>query len=177
MPSPTKAAFPFPFFIQKLFYLRYLVAGQKLAVYLINTELFRNLTCCLPAVAGQHDRLFHAAFFQCRDGFLCMRLDLIRNQDMSGIFAIHRHVNNGSDAVTFHTIHTELFHQLAVACSNSHAIHLCSHTVAADLFDIRYTARIQGLAVCLLKALADRMGGMAFRQRCVFNSFSVSMEE
>ena len=100
-----------------------------------------------------------------------MRLDLIRNQDMSGIFAIHRHVNNGSDAVTFHTIHTELFHQLAVACSNPHAVHLRSHTVAADLFDLCYTARIQGFAVCLLKTLADRMGGMAFRQCCVFQQF------
>ena len=93
---------------------------------------------------------------------------MIRNQDMSGIFAIHCHVNNGSDAVAFHIIHAELFHQLAVACSDLHAVHLCGHTVSADLLDIRYTARINGLAVCFLKALADRMGGMAFRQRCIF---------
>ena len=106
-----------------------------------------------------------------------MRLDLIRNQYMSGIFAVHRHVNNGSDAVAFHTIHTEFFHQLAVACCNPYAVHLCSHTVAADLFDIRYTTRIQGLAVCLFKALADRMGGMAFASAAYSNSFSVSMEE
>ena len=87
---------------------------------------------------------------------------------MSGIFAVHRHMNNGSDAVAFHTIHTELFHQLAVACCNPYAVHLCSHTIAADLFDIRYTALIQGFSVCLFKALADRMGGMAFCQCCVF---------
>ena len=96
---------------------------------------------------------------------------------MSGIFAIHRHVNNGSDAVTFHTIHTELFHQLAVACSNSHAIHLCSHTVAADLFDIRYTAGSRGLPYAFLRLLLIGWEEWHSANAAYSNSFSVSMEE
>ena len=66
-------------------------------MHFINTELFCHRICDLLPVACQHNSTGNACFFEILDRLLCMRLDPVRDQDMSGICAIYRHMYDGSD--------------------------------------------------------------------------------
>ncbi len=116
MPSPTKASFSCgPFAARSFFDLRDLVAGEKLAADLVHAELGRYLLGHALRVTGKHDGLFHARIFERGDGFLCVRLRHIGDDDMASVLPVDRHMDDRTDAVAFNGFDAELFHQLGVA--------------------------------------------------------------
>ena len=84
-----------------------------------------------------------------------MRFDNVRNQDMTCIFSIHSHMDNRSYMMALFVRNTKTVHQLRVAGSYRHTVHLCNNTVSTDFLNVCDTAAVNWLAICFLKALAD----------------------
>ena len=124
-----------------------------------------------------------------------MRLNHVRNQNMSGIFTIQRHVYDGSHMMALTIRDTQPPHQLPVACRHPNSVNRRQYAFPADFLHVgnpRLVQRhiygfIRGLArlmlrlrshghtrpmtcvrVSPLQALANRMGGITFRQRRIF---------
>ena len=86
-----------------------------------------------------------------------MRLDNIRDQDMSCISAIYSHVYHCSYVVAFLIGNTKSVHQLCISRSYQNAVHLCHNTISADFLYICDTFLVNFLTVSSFQAAADRM--------------------
>ena len=153
---------------QQLLHLGHLVAGQQLAADLVHTQLRRHFIGHPLGVAGQHDGLFHAGALQGGDGRLGVGLYHVGDNDVSGVLAVHGHVDDGAYAVALVEGDAQPGHQLAVAGGHLMAVHYGLDAVAADLLDIRDPVTVDGSAIRLLQALADGVGGGALGQGGVF---------
>ena len=134
-------------------------------MYLVHAQLRRHRVRHLFGVAGEHDGLFHAGLMQRLDGLLRVGLHHVGDNDVSGVLPVHRHVDDGTHAVTVVIRDAQLLHKLAVARRHRMTVHHRRDAVAAELLNVRHTAAVDGLAVGALEALADGMGGGALRQR------------
>ena len=109
------------------------------------------------------------------DGLLAVRFHHVCDDDVSGVFSVDGHVDDGTHAVAVVVGDAQVLHELVVAGRDLHAVHLCGDAVAADLLDVGDPGAVDFLAVGALEALADGMGGGAFRQRAYSSSFSSLM--
>ena len=110
---------------------------------------------------------------QVTDGLLGMGLDDVGNDDMTGIAAVYRHVNDGADVMTGNEVDAEPLHQLVIACGNFYTVHLGNHTVAADFLNVGYPAAVDRLAVGTLQAAADGVRGRTLCKGGQFEQFFV----
>ena len=128
--------------------------------------------CNCFAVTGQHDAFLHAGILQGGNCFLRTILDHIRDQDVSGIFSVYRHMYHCTDTGIFRigpdSGSSSAFALPAATCS---AIHFGSNAVSADFFHITDVGRLQLLAVSNLQALADGMVGIALRICSILKQF------
>ena len=134
-------------------------------MYLVHAQLRRHRVGHLFGVAGKHDGLFHAGLMQRLDGLLRVGLHHVGDNDVSGVLPVHRHVDDGTHAVTVVIRDAQMLHELAVARRHWMTVHHRRDAVAAELLNVRHTAAVDGLAVGALEALTDGMGGGALRQR------------
>ena len=140
---------------------------------LVHAQLGGDALGHILRVAGQHDGFGHAGLMQRVDGLLRMGLDNVGDDDVSGVFAVHRHVNDRAHAVTVLIGDPQLVHQLGVARRHSHAVHSRRHAVAADLLDVGHAAAVDRLAIGLLQAPADGMRRGALGQRGVLDQLFI----
>ena len=96
-------------------------------------------------------------FLEFPDRLRCMWLDPVRDQDMSGIASVHRHMNHCAHMTAALRLHAEFSHQFFVTTGHFHAIDPGSHTVPADLLHICDAAVVDLAAIRFLQTLADRM--------------------
>ena len=88
-------------------------------------------------VAGEHDGLVHAGLMQGGDGLLGVGLHHVGDDDVTGVLAVHGHVDDGADAVAVVVGDAQLLHELAVAGGDGYAVHLGGDAVAAELLEYR----------------------------------------
>lgn len=83
-------------------------------MHLIDAEIGGNFLRDALAVTGEHDRSRHAGALQRSDRFFCVWFFHVSDDDVSGIFAIHSDMHDRANAVTFHSFHADLCHELIV---------------------------------------------------------------
>ena len=126
-------------------------------MHLIDAELLRDMVGDLLNVAREHDGFLHARALEGGDGVARVGLYHVGDDDMAGILAVDRHVDDRADAVALLPLDTQLIHELAVARGHAVAVHGRDHAAAAALFNVRYAGAVKLAAAGLLQALADRV--------------------
>ena len=140
---------------------------------LVHAQLRRHGLRHPFGITGEHDGLVHTGLMQGGDGLPGVGLHHVGDDDVTGVLAVHGHVDDGADAVTVVVGDAKLRHELAVAGGNGYAVHHGGDAVAAELLHLRDAAAVDGPAVGLLQALADGVGGGAFGQRRVFQQLGL----
>ena len=166
--SHKRQLFPIRFFPQQLLHLFHFICREQLAERLIQSQRDGNLICHLFGVAGEHHALADAGRFQPLDSFLGMGLYHIGNHNMSGVFAIDGHMDDGPHTVAGKIGNPQPVHQLIVSDGYLQTIHLGDDAVSADFLNVADTGAVNLFSVGPLQAFADGMGGSAFGQRRVF---------
>ena len=92
---------------------------------------------------------------------------------MSGVRPIHRQVNHRPHLMAGHSRNSQARHELVVARGHRDSAHLGQNPVAGNLLHLRDPAPVQFLAIGLLQALADGMGGGALRQRGILQKLAL----
>ena len=117
IPSPTKAKLLFvTLFIQKLFHFCYLVAGKKLCMNFIDTDLGGHLLCGLFPVTCEHDAASSHRSSSCwRWPPLLPPLIRVRDHDGTGEAAVHSHIDHGTAALAGCVGNVLLFHEFLVS--------------------------------------------------------------
>ena len=93
---------------------------------------------------------------------------------MPGVLPVHSHMYDGACMMAFKVGNAQFLHQLGVACSYIHAVHLARHAMAADLLHIRDPLPVDMFTVGFLQALADGMCGTAFDMGGIFQQFIIA---
>ena len=81
-------------------------------MYFVNAQVFSHVFGYLSGIAGEHDCLFHACFFQGHDCLFCMGFLNIRNHDMSGIASVYRHMDDRPRLMAVNPFDPQSVHQL-----------------------------------------------------------------
>ena len=113
----------------------------------------------LLTVAGKHHRAPHTEGFQLCNGRRTLLLHLIIDNDVTGILAIHRHVDDGAHQMAVVPLRTRRFHHLGITHTNELATHTGTDALSSNLLNISYFATIY----CLIgervtQRRAHRMG-------------------
>ena len=120
----------------------------------------------LTTVAGEHHRLLHTEGLQRCDGLGAVGLDLVVDDDMTGIFTIDGYMDNGTHMMAVVPMGTDDIHHLRVAHTDD--VRLvgisqsdgCTDTMTRNLLYVKHLTTIcslvgEGVAQCR----ADGMGG------------------
>ena len=83
---------------------------------------------------------------------------------MPGVFAVHRHVDDGAGPMAVPVGDTHTLHQLAAAGLDQPSIHPGAHAVARDILGAGDTRGVDFLMIGLPQGAGDRMIGIAFCQ-------------
>ena len=124
-------------------------------------------------VAGQHDGAPYAGFSQGFHSLASVSFQLIGDQDMAGILSIQRNMDDRSDFVTIFCCNSKPFHKAEIPRGDLLTIYNGDHTLARILGHIRHTSEVERFAVGFLKAPADRMARMSFRQGSELNKLLI----
>ena len=81
-----------------------------------------------------------------------MGFDHISDEQIACVSAFHGNMDDGARLSDLGNCQTQLCHQTGVAGSDGFAVHLCGHTVAAQLLHIGHTAGVDVLTVSVLDA-------------------------
>ena len=134
MPSPTKARLVFGDFSASSFSTSATLSpGRSFAADLVDAQLACDLLGYAARVAREHDGLGDAGLLEAGNGLGGVRLDNIRDDDVTGVGAVDRHMDDRADAVAVVIIDAELLHELGVACGDAVAVNGRRDAVAADL--------------------------------------------
>ena len=96
--------------LQQLFHALHLIRGQQFRVYLVQAELLCNTFSYGLRIACEHDRFADALPLQRSNRTGRVRLYCVGNHDVSGIFAVYRHMNDGTCLVTFMPLRADFIH-------------------------------------------------------------------
>ena len=133
----------------------------------VKPKLFRHVTGDFLPVPGQHHRILDTQTLQSRNRLGAVLLDTVAYHYMSGIFSVHRDMDDGSDKVAFVPFHSKRVHHLRVAHADAAPCHVRPYAVPRNLLDIAYAASVgslvgksgaQGLANRMRRVVLD-MGG------------------
>ena len=127
--------------------------------------------CNCFAVTGQHNAFLHTGILQRCNGFLRTILDHIRDQDVSGIFSVYRHMNHCTHTGIFRINQVQTLHQLCIAGCHLSAVYFGSYTMSADFLHITDVRGIQFFSISVLQTLADGMTGIALRISSILQQF------
>ena len=130
---------------------------------LIDPHLSGDLPGRLFHIAGQHDRLPDARFFQFPHGFRRVILELVGNHDMARVLPVDRRMYDRACTVALRCVQAQIPHQLPVARGHHMAVHHRADSSAGNLFHIADPVHPQFFSISPLQAQTDRMGGMPFR--------------
>ena len=108
-------------------------------------------------VPGQHHEPANARIPQRFDRLFHIRLLQVRDHDMSRISAVHRHMDDGSDASAFPIVQFQAMHQLVVSRGDTMAVDVPDDSLSADLLNPGDAAAVDLPAVSPLQAPADRV--------------------
>ena len=118
------------------------------------------------AVAGEHRHRGNASLPE-RLHCLCrIRFHCIRNEDISGIYAVHCQMHCRADGVGCFRLESGIFQISRIACQHLSAVHPGSHAVTGDLLDIRDTLCVNGFAVGILQRWLDADSASAANSSC-----------
>ena len=111
----------------------------------VDAQLLGHLGGYLLTVAGEHHHALHAQLLQLGNGCRAGLFHAVVNHNVTGIFAIHRHVNNGTCQVTIVPPGTHTLHHFGVAHAHPTASHQSLHPVAGHLLHLGDFAAVGGL--------------------------------
>ena len=87
---------------------------------------------------------------------------------MPHIFSVNRNMDDRSCTVARNRSDSKPLHQFIISCSNKLSIHLCGHTISADLLNFGYSRPVDLFSISTLDAPADRMRGCTLCQCRIF---------
>src|SRR5574344_1501920 len=105
-----------------------------------------HLTCHVGGhlffVACQHHKAHYTILLQCCHGIGSIIFYLVTHHDMTFIFALHRHMDDGAHVVTGVPVGAHGVHHLAIAHAHRLAIHAGPHTLTCHLGHIFHVTTI-----------------------------------
>ena len=134
----------------------------------VKTEVFTHLLGNLFAVAGEHDRLA-AVTFKLSDCLFGIGLYHVGNDDMTEIFSVNRHMNNGSHLVAVVIFHIFRRHELAVAHKHLTAVDFRRKSLAGNFLYIFDNGGVDFVLAGIFKRHRNGVVGEIFRRRGYFN--------
>ena len=116
------------------------------------------------AVAGKHDRFFHALASERRDGLSSPFLDLVCDDDMPKVVLAARDVHHRTGVRASGRFDSKGVHQLLVAGADGLAAKLSGYALSGNFCDIAERASIKFATVMRADRPADGVGGAAFHR-------------
>ena len=131
----------------------------------IYIDVLGDLFCGSFIVARQHDGFPDAGLFQSGDRLFRMLFQFIRNDDVSGVLTVDRHMDDGADAVAVQERDAQARHEAVVAGGDLVSVHHRGDAVAADLLHVRDQGRVEFFAVSCQDALRNGVRRVTLRVR------------
>ena len=114
---------------------------------LVQAQLASHAPGHLAAVAGEHDGLRHALRLQRGNGSSAVALHLVIYNNVSGILAVHSHVDDGAlvAMVALMPLRADAVHHLRVAHAHHAATHAGTDALASHLRHVAHHTAVGGL--------------------------------